>query len=261
MQPTANTATMQDVWRGSAVSALPPRGVMLVTDFDGTLAEIASDPGHAVILPESLAALRRLSGLLRRVAVLSSRPTAVLERLVLLRGADLIGDSGAGDLTAQERGRLDRFNLEAVRILSNLPGVWLEMKPGASAVHYRHAAVNADQLMTLLRPLLIETALKVLPGRRVIEVMPRDHPKGAALQSLIERRRPEGVICMGDDENDRPMFELVGGLDRPHLTVGVASTEAPHDLFVHCDLVLASPREASRFLTMLADWAAGTAQS
>jgi hypothetical protein len=52
------------------------------------------------------------------------------------------------------------------------------------------------------------------------------------------------------------MFELVSALRIPHLTVGVASSEAPEDLFAECDLVLSDPQEVSRFLTMLAsDWA------
>jgi len=51
------------------------------------------------------------------------------------------------------------------------------------------------------------------------------------------------------------MFELVSGLVRPHLIVGVGSAEAPADLFARCDLVLSGPEEVSRFLTLLADWA------
>jgi len=96
---------MHDVWRLSPVSSLRPRDVILVTDFDGTLAEIAPDPTEAHILPTSLAALRRLAALLRRVAVLSSRPMSDLERLLPLRWIDLIGDSGLVDITPDERAR------------------------------------------------------------------------------------------------------------------------------------------------------------
>ena len=45
---------------------------MLVTNFDGTLAEIVSDPVEAMILPGSLQALERLVDRLRRVAILTS---------------------------------------------------------------------------------------------------------------------------------------------------------------------------------------------
>jgi trehalose 6-phosphate phosphatase len=246
---------MDELWRVSALSSLPPREIMLVTDFDGTLAEIASDPTEAHIVPASLAALRRLAALLRGVAILSSRPAADLERMVPLRGLDLIGDSGLVDITSDERARLDLFNVKAAQLLSGFAGVWLEIKPGGTAVHHRHASVDPAEILRLITPLLQSTHLRAQRGRRVIEVIPRDHPKGDALAALIERRQPDGIICLGDDENDRPMFDYVGRLGRPHLTVGVASDEARADLFAGCDLVVSGPEEVSRFLTMLAEWA------
>ncbi len=246
---------MHDVWRLSPVSTLRPRGIILVTDFDGTLARIVSDPTEARILPASLAALRRLSALLRRVAVLSSRPTADLARLVPLQEIDLIGDSGLRDITPDERTRLDRFNVKAAQLLSGIAGVWLEIKPGGTAVHYRNAQIDVGEILRLIGPILESTQLHAQPGRRVIEVIPREHPKGDALANLVERRQPDGIVCMGDDENDRPMFDYLNRIGRPHLAVGVASDEARADLFAGCDLVVSGPDEASRFLTMLAEWA------
>lgn len=247
---------MQDVWEASAISSLVPARVMLVTDFDGTLAEIVSDPQEAMILPASLVALERLSALLRRVAVLSSRPAADLEGLVPLAGGDLIGDSGVGHLPLEARQRLDHFNARAAKVLRTFNGVWLEMKPGATAVHYRHSDATLNDLLMVLGPIIEEAALHAQPGRRVVDVMPSDRPKGTALERLVEKWEPAGLVCIGDDENDRPMFELVSGLDRPHLIIGAGSAEAPADLFANCDLVVAGPDEVSRFLEMMVDWAA-----
>lgn len=246
---------MQEVWATSTIASLGPGRVMLVTDFDGTLAEIVSDPVEALILPASLSALERLTRSMRRVAILSSRPTPDLEGLVPLAGADLIGDSGMGHLSTEDRMRLDRFNAQAAKLLRTFNGVWLEMKPGATAVHYRHSNAGFDELMATLKPALEATALIAQPGRRVIEVMPTDRPKGSALERLIEKWEPAGVVCIGDDENDRPMFDLVSRLARPHMIIGVGSAEAPADLFANCDLVVSGPEEVSRFLTQMADWA------
>lgn len=254
MRP-AFTAGMQEVWEASAISSLAPARVMLVTDFDGTLAEIVSDPQEAAILPASMAALDRLTRLLRRVAVLSSRPTSDLDALVPLEGADLIGDSGVGHLPLEARQRLDHFNAQSAKRLRTFNGVWLEMKPGATAVHYRHSNATLEELLAVLRPIIEEARLHAQPGRRVIEVMPSDRPKGTALERLIEKWDPAGLVCIGDDENDRPMFDLVSRLERPHLIVGAGSAEAPADLFAHCDLVVSGPDEVSRFLLLMADWA------
>src|SRR6266567_7954515 len=113
----AFTAGMQEVWASSAISRLAPRQVMLVADFDGTLTQNVSDPVEAVILPGSLETLERLANRLRRVAILSSRPTSDLESLVPLAGADLIGDSGVGHLPLEARQRLDSFNAQAAKLL------------------------------------------------------------------------------------------------------------------------------------------------
>jgi trehalose-phosphatase len=257
MGHSTHTRSMYEAWRLSLVSNLRSRDVMLVTDFDGTLSEIVADPANATIVPASLEAIRRLARNLRRVAVLSSRSSEDIKRLVPIEGIELVGDSGLGLISADERARLDRFNLEASHVLNRFPGVWLEVKAGATAIHHRNSTASREELMVVLQPLIATTGLYAQPGRRVIEVIPRAHPKGDMLEALIEMRQPLGIICIGDDENDRPMFELVSSLHLPHLTVGVASAEAADDLFASCDLVLSDPHEVSRFLTMLAGWAEG----
>src|SRR5258706_13205346 len=132
----AFTAGMQEVWASSAISRLAPSQVMLVTDFDGTLAEIVSDPVEAVILPASLHALERLVDHLRRVAILSSRPTSDLEKLVPLSRADTIADSGVGALPLEARRRLDSFNAQAAKLLRTFNGGGLGRKPGPHTLTY-----------------------------------------------------------------------------------------------------------------------------
>jgi len=239
----------------SRISDLLPADVLLVTDFDGTLADVVSNPADARLNPESDAALRRLTRLLRCVAILSSRSRGDLEARVPIEGVELIGDSGLGDMTSDERRRMDMFNVDAGRTLAEVPGVWLETKPAGTAIHHRHARMHPAEILRRIGPAVRETGLHVQVGRRVIEVMPRERPKGDALAGLIVRLQPGGVICVGDDENDRPMFDYVGALTRPHLTVGVASDEARADLFAGCDLVVSGPDEVGGLLTDLAGWA------
>lgn len=228
---------------------------MLVTDFDGTLADIVPDPVQSVALPESLTALRRLTQKLKQVVVLSSRTSAELAELVPISGVRLIGDSGLAPPDANERRALERFNAEAARLLGNLPGAWLELKPASTTVHFRNSKASGEEVLALLRPLIKDAGLYGALGRKVIEVHSRFAGKGTALTSLLAEVEPGGVVCMGDDENDRPAFEVVSRLDMPHMSAGVASDEAPPDLFDRCDLILGGPSEAARFLNLLADWA------
>jgi trehalose 6-phosphate phosphatase len=242
------------VWRDSPVSAIPPKELLLVSDFDGTLAEIVPVPAHAVGLTDSLLALGRLATLLLGVVILSSRTNAELARLVPVSGVRRIGDSGLPKPRGDELRALKRFNAEAAKLLGATPGAWLEIKPASSAVHFRNAAVSGADVLKLLRPLLRETGLYGGQGRKVIEVHSPQATKGHYLAALMERKPPSGLVCLGDDENDRSMFEVASNLAIPHLCVGVGSSEVPPDLFDRCDLILDGPPEAARFLRTLVDW-------
>lgn len=243
------------VWRNSALSAIRPNELVLVSDFDGTLADIVAEPTMATALPDSLHALRRLVPALKRVVVLSSRTPTELADLVPVPGVLLIGDSGLPPPTPEETQALQQFNAQAAKLLGNVHGAWIEIKPASSAVHFRNAPISGQKVLDLLRPLLHETGLYGGLGRKVIEVHSPHAGKGNALETLVKRFTPAGLSVMGDDENDRSMFRVASRVAIPHLCVGVGSAEVPADLFDHCDLVLDGPTEASAFLRSLAEWA------
>jgi trehalose 6-phosphate phosphatase len=244
-----------EVWRESPVWAIPPNQVLLVSDFDGTLSEIVPEPAKAVGLTDSLLALGRLAKLLAKVVILSSRTYAELARFVPVPGVLLVGDSGLPKPHGDELLALKRFNVEAPKLLAATPGAWLEIKPASSAVHFRNAAVSGNEVLELLRPLLSETGLYGGLGRKVIEVHSPQATKGNYLEALMKRTAPGGLVCLGDDENDRSVFKMASMRSVPHLSVGVGSTEVPPDLFDLCDLIVQGPPEAARFLQTLVDWA------
>jgi trehalose-phosphatase len=251
-----DTGDVAREWFASPVSAVDRKSILLVSDFDGTLSEIVPDPVLSAAVPDSLVALERLVTRLAAVVILSSRTTEDLERLVPIQGVTLLGDSGIGKPSVEEEGRLRKFNAEAPRLLAGIGGVWLEMKPAATAIHYRNAEVGADVLLTLIRPLARKLNLHPGLGRRAIEVRVQSAPKGHAVESLITQIEPHGVVCIGDDESDRPMFQVARSLTSRHLTVGVSSEEATPEFFADCDLVVSSTDEVSRLLATIASWAA-----
>lgn len=242
-------------WSDSPVSAIPPKQVLLVSDFDGTLSEIVPEPDQAVGLTESLVALGRLAKLLARVVILSSRTNPELARLVPVPGVHRVGDSGLPRPRGDDLRALKRFNAEAAKLLVATPGAWLEMKPASTAVHFRKAPISGSEVLELLHPLLQETGLYGGLGRKVIEVHSPQATKGHYLKDLLSRPAPGGLVCLGDDENDRSVFEAASTQAVPHMCVGVGSTEVPADLFDRCDLIVEGPPEAARFLRTLVDWA------
>ncbi len=242
-------------WDRSPVAQVPPGELILVTDFDGTLADIVQDPARTRARPDALEALQELVPLLADVIVLSSRPPAQLETLVPIDGVRLIGDSGLAIPRHAQKEALDRFNAETARLLERIPGAWLEVKPASTAIHFRNTNKSGDEMLALLRPALDGARLAAYLGRKVIEVHAPKAGKGSALAALLPSEDPGGVVCFGDDENDRSMFEYVGSLDIPHMCVGVWSPEAPKDLFDGCDLVVPGPEAVIAVLREIVEWA------
>src|SRR5947208_10492306 len=249
------TDRITDAWLRSPLARIEPGEVILVTDFDGTLAEIVQDPAAARARPEALEALEQLVPLLADVIVLSSRPPAQLEHLVPVPGARLIGDSGLALPRRLQKEALDRFGADASKLLERIPGAWLEVKPASTAVHFRNTDLTGEQMLSLLQPLLDGARLAAALGRKVIEVHAPKAGKGTALAALIPSEDPGGVICFGDDENDRSMFEYICNLDIPHTCVGVWSPEAPPGLFDKCDMVVPGPAGVAAVLDEIVEWA------
>src|SRR5438309_6717230 len=249
------TDRITDAWLRSPLARIEPGEVILVTDFDGTLAEIVPDPSAARARPEALEALRQLVPLLADVIVLSSRPPAQLETLVPVHGVRLIGDSGLAIPRHAQKEALDRFNADTSRLLERIPGAWLEVKPASTAIHFRNTNKSGEEMLELLRPALDGARLAAYLGRKVIEGHATKAVKGSALAALLPSEDPAGVVAFGDDENDRSMFEYVCALDIPHMCVGVWSPEAPKDLFDRCDLVVPGPEGATAVLREIVEWA------
>ena len=242
-------------WQKSPVARIQPGEVILVTDFDGTLAEVVQDPAAARARPEALEALEQLVRLLADVIVLSSRTPAQLETLVPVSGVRLIGDSGLAIPRKAQKEALDQFNADVSRLLERIPGAWLEVKPASTAVHFRNTDLSGEQMISLLQPLLDGARLEAALGRKVIEVHAPKAGKGSALAALLPGEDPGGVVCFGDDENDRSMFEYISSLDIPHMCIGVWSPEAPPNLFERCDLVVPGPAGATAVLQEIVEWA------
>ena len=182
-------------------AALPPLNSddALFLDFDGSLVEIALNPGD-VVVPSSLLALlqnldARLGGAL---AIISGRPITDLDVQLAPLQLAAAGEHGA-EIRHLKNGAVEQsVNLpvsaaQQLRVLSRqLPGTVLELKTASAALHFRavpqheHAAVggiralaqqHADyELMhvrwwpSLNRPVSTKVwrSPNLLPGRRLL---------------------------------------------------------------------------------------------
>jgi trehalose 6-phosphate phosphatase len=255
---------------GLAALLAQPGEALIGLDFDGTLAPIVPEPAAARALPAATAALRRLSGLVGTLAIITGRPArdaVEFAGLADVPGVIVLGHYGrqrwsAGTLTAPPPppGLADaRARLPEVLADAGAPaGTWVEDKGDALAVHTRRTADPRraqERLAGPLAQLAAQAGLTVEPGRMVIELRPPGADKGQAFQELAAQRRPSATLYCGDDLGDKPAFAAVRELRArgiPGLVVCSGSAEVT-ELAQEADLVVDGPEGVVALLTALAD--------
>jgi trehalose-phosphatase len=265
-----------------------PGRLLVVSDFDGTLAEGSRDPGATAIVPLARASLRALAGIAvarpmrLTVAVLTGRTAADAASRIRVGGIRYLGDHGLQSGTYPRGGRAERITTTfkpghersldpAERLASRVPELlgrpaWLyvERKGPSVAFHVRQAedrvaarAAVAAAIATVDRE-LPEHDLEHYRGRLVVDLRPRTAGgKRETLQGLLAELRPATVLALGDDSSDADAFAVLrvarsaGELDA--LAVAVTGPHGmPDDVRAAADLILDTPREAARLLAFLA---------
>ncbi len=214
----------------------------LLIDFDGTLVDLAERP-DAVRLDAQLPALLREAMALTQgaVALLTGRRLESTDSMLhplRLAGAGLHG--------AQLRKRLDGAIVErdtshsAATCLAALeqaaaavPGLWVEDKGAAIAVHYRQAPeAGAKALAVLTGAVAGDPRLEIISGKFVYEARPRGFDKGAALSELMSVRPFAGrvPIAVGDDHTDEDAIRIAQAMGGFGIKVGPGSSLARYRL-------------------------------
>ncbi len=185
---------------------------VFLLDYDGTLAEIAPRPEAARPypgVPELLYALSRRYP----VYLVTGRRVRDLEALLGPLQIPVFGVHGAeeGVLGGPVRTRVVK---EAYGVLAGLrdrvpkvPGLWVEDKGAALALHYRGAPDEAA-VRRALRSLLegLPRELEVLWGKKVVEIKPKGATKGAVAREVAARHPGRIPVAIGDDTTDEAMF-------------------------------------------------------
>lgn len=210
----------------------PPPGSnwALFLDIDGTLLDIAETPDQVRVPP----ALRNdldlaASQLEGALALVSGRPVSDIDRLFDPLRLPASGQHGGEwrpvpqQATEVIAGQTVPPNLRAVAdgLLRLHPGIVVEQKSHAIAVHYRHAPDLGPELGARLAEAMAGIdGLQLLSGRSVWEVKDSSQSKGTAVQRFMARPGFAGrlPVFVGDDTTDLDGFlavEALGGLALP----------------------------------------------
>lgn len=183
--------------------------VLLVFDYDGTLAPIAPTPERAA-LPAATRELLQQAAARYPTAAVSGRALAdISARLAGTGIRDIFGNHGmeGPGAPAAPAPQVHAWLAPLHQALDGLPGVMIEDKRHSLSVHYRAAP---DHAATLAR---LEPIVRALPGVRVIvgaaalNLLPGHAThKGAALRRALEMSGRDRAIYVGDDGTDEDAF-------------------------------------------------------
>lgn len=109
------------------------------------------------------------------------------------------------------------------------------------AWHYRKVerAFGLRQAQALLQELLQfshELDLQLINGDRVIEIKNKQVNKGNAALSLVDKIKPDFILCVGDDATDEDMFRALP-THSVTIKVGDKQSQAKYYLEDHKEVV------------------------
>ena len=213
------------------------RPLLLLFDYDGTLAPLRRRPDQARIPSPTRQLLTRLARRPRvAVGIISGRSLDDLRRMCLLEGLVYVGTAGLEWDLFGTRGshpqarRLHRtmavLNRRLARVVAPFAGAWVENKHLALTVHYRE--VPDEEVPSLLER--VEAAVApyrpsvcMVPAPEALEIYPEvGWDKGGMVRWLAEQipgSQPL-ILYAGDAANDQPALEAVEALGGVAVAVG-----------------------------------------
>ncbi|WP_019971546.1 trehalose-phosphatase [Mycobacterium sp. 141] len=265
-KPMSGLPNVMDA-HGELTGVVDGRRPLVCLDFDGTLSEIVTDPDTATLVDGVAETLVDLAARCP-VAILSGRDLADIRDRVGVPGLWYAGNHGF-ELVDPEGHHHDQDAAQAAvpalqraaealhAELADVPGVRIEAKRYAVAIHYRNVAPqHVNEILAAVHRQGHRRGLRVTGGRMVVELRPDiDWNKGTALTWIRNQMHPRDhvlPIYLGDDLTDEDVFDAIRlkgvGVIVCHGEDGDRRTAAQYRLD--------DPAEVGRFLRRGAAWLA-----
>ena len=255
-----------------------PASTAVLTDFDGTLSPIVTDPAEARPLDGSAEVMARLARHFGVVAVISGRPVSYLEehlalpvpsdpvhrvRLVGLYGLEQSWGDGRIIVERQAAGWSEVVADAVAHLRRGAPeGVLVEPKGLAVTVHWRQARQDEGWVNTAVAAEAERSGLRAHPGRMSVELRPPlEVDKGSVVRGLAASC--SAACYFGDDLGDLPAFEALAAMGRDEdvstLSIAAVDDESDPSVAAAADVVVAGPPGALAVLAWLAASATASA--
>ncbi len=242
--------------------------ILLLSDYDGTLTPIVSQPEEAILSAEVREKLRALAAKPTFSAgIISGRLLSDVRALVGIEGIYYAGNHGleiegpgltfinaaAKAAQAELKGLAQQFSAR----LASIEGVIVEDKGLSLSIHYRlvkesEVEVVAEIFSQITSPGLREGKIRVASGKKVWEVRPPiDWHEGKAVATIMKEMKSVFkyeqllTIYMGDDLPDEDAFRVI------HRPEGWSIFIGPENPSSKAEYYLNSPKEVETFLSRL----------
>src|SRR3954453_7521415 len=250
----------------------PPRSAIL-TDVDGTIAPIVTDPAEAQVPEETRRLLRTLAKRYALVGCLSGRRALDARRIVGLDELAYSGNHGfelllPGEDEIRPDPSLDGHEQDAPIFVANLDrseldrvGIRTEDKGAIVALHWR-GAENEGAAESVAHEIASEAEWQGLVphrGRKVLEIRPNVAVnKGIAIAALVPARPVDAALYGGDDRTDLDAFTALRTLREDGqlsatACIAVVSEESPAEVASNADVTVDGPEGFVHVLEALAD--------
>lgn len=217
------------------------RTLLVVSDFDGTLAGFNKDPYNVPVSQRGTDALTQLAACPDTIAaVLSGRDLKGLARVCPeMPGVLRVGSHGAENplggvsLNAEQEDELARIEAELEKILEGQAGTFVEYKPFQRCAHVMELAMDnqaaADQLIEQVLKIPHDKGTHITHGKNIVEFSVVDVTKGTWLRDATKHFEADAVVFLGDDRTDENGFAVMRSTDVA-IKVGEGATRAAYRL-------------------------------
>ncbi|MFW6269022.1 MAG: trehalose-phosphatase [Bacillota bacterium] len=224
----------------------------LFLDFDGTLAHFTEDPnktkpltGIANILNKIVSydfinlviiSGRKLEDLKKKIKLKNNTYYAGLHGLEMDKFSPKLKPQDNFIKTIKNKIRKSAFFTDEVK---------LEDKGGVLSIHHTSSYKHKNELKIFIKN-NISKEYKVMEGRQIIEIKPKNWDKGKAVMFLLRKFKYNPLpIYIGDDTTDEDAFEVI-----ENITIHVKNED---ELKTKASYYLHDPVEVKEFLKIFLD--------
>ncbi|MPY67148.1 trehalose-phosphatase [Deinococcus sp. SDU3-2] len=219
--------------------SLGERPLLVLADYDGTLAPIVPRPEEAWPEPGAREALARLLAEKRhRAAVVTGRLAEQVHRFLTLPDLPVVGLHGmewpGEPIAPADSGALRHLAAH----LPAVPGLRAEDKGWTLAVHFREVPEERQpDVEAALAAIPLPPGWEAIAGKKVREFRPGGFGKGRAAERLAGMHPGHLPVFLGDDVTDEEGFVRLRALGGVTVKVGEGDTAAEYRVGSPADVV------------------------